>query len=349
MSKLLWSKVRKWKSLASIYPFVVIWTELNSLMLEFDLKTHGPTMLENLLWCIRYPFGCHLDPAWKSDGPTGLPFHDKDGYSPFSALAGFALAQAAALTVVARSEEYKWLVLSIYGGSVFLIVVWIAAMLLATRRITPEGQRVPILVRAYDEPSIKYGRWVMIWNLIVTCVLVILAINDLLPNQTRQVHFAATEIKCDAFDFSIDWEPISSPLQKKMDRWIQELASKARAKSKEAFFLVKQMTAFQDFYKPFAVDVECNQTFYLGIRTAFVVTPSLVGYQPTYRQLAFRKMDNNKTSSDTLDVTDAKRGDYLLVLLFARDANEKVPANQPSAKTLAIKVKSHFPIADAPP
>jgi hypothetical protein len=74
-------------------------------------------------------FGYDLDPTSKRPGAKKLPFSEKEGYSVFNALATFALAQAAALTAVARGEEHKLLVIGIYAGTVItgILQSWFAA------------------------------------------------------------------------------------------------------------------------------------------------------------------------------------------------------------------------------
>lgn len=90
-----------------------------------------------------------------------VAYGDKDGYGPFTALASFALAQGAALTAVAKGEDRTGLVLFIYAVAVTLTVLWIRSMLAAVKeQPAVEGQVVADTpLRAYDRPSITYGRW----------------------------------------------------------------------------------------------------------------------------------------------------------------------------------------------
>jgi hypothetical protein len=247
------------------------------------------------------------------------------------------LAQAAALTAVAREEKYKILVLAIYTGTVFITLVWIILMLRTCR----ENPTVPgTVIRAYDYPSIRYGRAVLVWTVILAGVLLYLGKEGLLPNQTPRVAFSAVAIEIDTYNYT-DWAKKLDDEQRPMDRWIEKLSQTARKVTDgENFFIVKQRSPFPESYKSFPVTLKCDA--YLGARVAFLVRPAEKGYRPTYRQVPFGDPENPELSADTLLLDDPNRGEYLLMLIFARDRNSK-RKEVPTKDNLNADLKPNFP------
>ena len=201
-----------------------------------------------------------------------MAFGEKEGYGVFGGLATFGLAQAAALTTVAREEKYKILVLSIYAGTVLFTLVWTVLMLRAEREIIlSAGMVAKHFVRAYDQPSIQYGRGVVCWTVLLAGVLIYLGYEGLLPNQSHRVSFTATKIDCDTFDTTADWPTPGGSQQFWMDEWMRKLDQQAKDANKEGFSFILQKTAFPESYKPFALTLKCDSNFSLGQRTAFLV------------------------------------------------------------------------------
>ncbi len=296
-------------------------------------------------WIFVWISGFDLDPRSPAAGPPGLPFGDKDGYGVFTALAGFALAQATAVTVVAREEEHKFLVLLVYFVSVLGTLAWIVAMLRAERGVPPVGGAVtPTPSRAYDQPSIKFARWVLGWNCLLAAVLIYLGWNNLLPNQTPRVPFLNSTVPCDMLLMN-DYAERSPPDQKKMDEWIEKLDEQARnvvppkEPMREVFFVIKQQVAFEKSYKPFTLVLKNeNEQYYLGCRAAFLVKPAQTGYGLSYRQVPFQNPRADKVFVDSIAVEDASRGEYLLIFLFARPRDPKTMGG-PTKENLNVSVK----------
>ena len=267
---------------------------------------------------------------------------DKEGYGVFSALAGFALAEAAALTVVARDEAYKRLVLGVYVASVVLTHCCLVAMLRAKRNVDAPGG-VSVDRRAFDRPSIRYARWVLVWNITSAIFLIILGWNDLLPNQTPRVVFTKSQIECDTLYLS-SYKERSTPSQQEMDDWIARLASTARqaatatsADEKETFFILQQKTPFERSFKEFTVQLRNeNERYWLGLRVAFLVKPASVGLGRTYRQVAFHDPQADQVFVDSLSIEDANKGEYLVVLLFARDSKKQ---ENPTTENVNVTLK----------
>jgi hypothetical protein len=269
-------------------------------------------------WC-RYLYAFDLDDK---------PFDQKnDAYGPFNALGSFALAQGAALTVVAKGEGRDALVLSIYAITVTLTGAWIVATLRATRDASTPGQSSQI-ARAYDAPSIRYGRWTLSWTVFLAIILLELGWMELLPNQTPRIAYNNGTMTCEATSM-LDRMKRFGGAQAKMDKWIEWIGKSPRQLDGEQFLWVEQKSPFPDSYKPFAIDLVCNQGYVFGERVAFLVKTLPGEYQPTYRQIPFRGAGFPEVNSATLDVKDADRGESIVVLLFARDpASEKQPTGQ---------------------
>jgi hypothetical protein len=282
-----------------------------------------------------------LDPKPSASGATKpLPFGDKDGYGVFTALAGFALAQATALTVVAREEEHKTLVLLVYFVSVVGTLAWIVAMLRAKRDVVKGGSAAE--ERAYDQPSIRFGRWVLVWNCLLAIVLIYLGWNDLLPNQTPRVPFQTAAIPCDTL-FYKDYLETLTPAQKDMDEWLGIIAQNADQKQGvgEVFFVIKQQTQFEKSFKPFSLAIRNeNELFFLRSLTAFLVSPSASGSGLSYRQVPFENPRKDKIFVDSMRINDAAKGEYLIVFLFARPDTAKVDnLKPPTKKNLNVTLK----------
>lgn len=101
----------------------------------------------------------------------------KDAVGMFIALASFALAESTALTVVARDDDKQMFVLSIYVIVVLFTLAWIIYMLRLGR-----GRHGT----AFDRTSMHYGYFTLVWNIVLAVIMLVLAANRLLPNQTSR-------------------------------------------------------------------------------------------------------------------------------------------------------------------
>lgn len=161
-----------------------------------DAKSQPSTKLDPSA-AVTPPVSAAVDP--KSQPSTKLddmaavtPSTTKDATGIFIALASFALAESTALTVVARDDDKQLLVLIIYGVAVVFTIAWIVLMLVSgrTSSATP-----------FDATSIRYGRMTLAWNVILAGLMVVLAFNRLLPNQTARAYLSQKSIPVSlAFD-----------------------------------------------------------------------------------------------------------------------------------------------------
>ncbi len=214
-------------------------------------------------------------------------------------------------------------------------------MLRARRDITLAGAPARTFARAYDQPSITYGRWVLGWNCILAAVLIYLGWNNLLPNQKTEVPFS--EADTPEFDtyYIQGYFALSTKQQEDMDQWIQLIKQEARQSSgeKEIFFVIRQRTPFQKSFEPFSLTMKNdNERFWLGFRCAFLVTNAAAGEGRSYRQVPFRNPRDETVFVDSLDLKHAVRGEYLLILLFARP-KDPAKMNAPTTADLNVSVK----------
>lgn len=265
--------------------------------------------------------------GWDLDEGRGytcsIPFHkQKDGYSPFNALATFALAQGAALTAVAKGEGHDRLVLCIYAAIVLGTIAWIIRMLRATKWEAEEGTAAQKKMRAYDQPSIAYGRIVLAWTVFIGVLMSILGWMNLLPNQTTRIEYNKGAIACEPFTGTERTSRAGGHVAR-MDKWIDWIERGTNSSKGEQFIWLEQKTPFPESYKPFALDLICNSSFVFYDPVAFLIKQPEGDYKPTYRQLEFRKVVAPVGHLATVDVPDANKGEYIVILLFARDPNNK--------------------------
>jgi hypothetical protein len=279
-----------------------------------------------------------IDRDENSGHANSVPFNKNDGYSPFNALATFALAQGAALTAVAKGEGRDTLVLIIYALIVLATLAWIVGMLRVTSSdpsAVPAAQRS----RAYDRPSIIYGRFVLGWTLFLGLILSVLGWLELLPNQTTRVAYNKGAIACDVLDGPERMQRSGGYIGA-MDEWIARLDASSQTPIAEHFMWLEQKTPFPESYKPFALDLVCNHSYVFETPVAFLVSQPKDEYRPTYRQLVFRQRQSGEPWSATLDVPDAKKGDVIVVLVFARDPNNK--KTHPGKSEYIFRLIPHF-------
>ncbi len=287
---------------------------------------------------LRRAYGFDLDED-SGDGARLRFSPDNNGLSAFNALATFALAQGAALTAVARGEGRDALVLSIYAITVAITLWWIISMLRATRRDVSLGQQQNELIRAYDRPSIRYGRWTLTWTFVLVAILFVLGWLELLPNQTHRVAYDKGGIVCDTKTAQQRMQMAGAD-RATLDKWIEWIGRSSRVYSEEQCFWVKQKSPFEKSYKRFALDLHCDKRYVFGERVAFLVSNTPDDGRPTYRQLRFRGQGFSATNVATLDVEDANKGESIVILLFARDpASEK---KQPTGAQFNFRLVPHF-------
>jgi len=267
-----------------------------------------------------------------------LPFsRTNDAYAPFTALGTFALAQGAALTAVAKGEGRDTLVLVIYGITVALTGAWIVSTLRSVRSESSADSPNQV-ARAYDRPSISYGRWTLSWTILLACILLVLGWLQLLPNQTTRIAYDRGDIACDAENAQQRLK-LAAGTQAAMDKWVEWIGNTPRVADGEQFFWIEQKSPFPDSYKPFAIDLVCNKDYVFGERVAFLVKTIPGEYRPSYRQVPFRGPGFREACNATLDVLDATRGESLVILLFARAPGS---AKQPTGPQFGFKLVPHF-------
>lgn len=264
-----------------------------------------------------------------------LPFSERDGYSPFNTLATFALAQGAALTVVAKGEGRDTLVLTIYAVAVLVTLIWIWFMLSAYR-LQPDGTRI----RAYDEPTIRYGRFTLFWTIVLGMVMSLLGALGLLPNQSTYVAYKGGDIIPNVYEFS---EIKGSDRDQSLNKWIGALNDAGAVKYLEPparLVIIEQSGNFGGQYpiKPFRMSLDCDSSKFVFLdRYAFLRSRESATNPFVYRQLEFDDGDFPATSSASFYVHEARPDERLFVIAYVQLKNPKSKGETPSSRGLGCK------------
>jgi hypothetical protein len=244
----------------------------------------------------------------------------KDGTSAFIALASFALAQGGALTVVAKGEGREAIVLTIYGITVAMTVVWIIVLL--------RSQIPGTNLLAYDSTSLRYGRFTLLWNILLAVIMVVLAYYRLLPNQTNRTAYLG-RIDSDSFMLASKRDDALAMLTKDiairndLQMWVawlidlegqtQSVASSAAQPITQRFVWIEQRERFQSYYKDVAAKITYDrERFRMSDRVAFLVGPGDDSLHPRYRPVLFRR--ESGMFADTLDIPAPDPNDSLIVI-----------------------------------
>jgi hypothetical protein len=264
---------------------------------------------------------------WTLDYDSQYPFSaTREGYGAFTSLAGFAVAQSVALTAVAKDED-STLVILIYLFSVLATIAWIWWML---RRLREEQIGTPPLstvVRAYDRPSIQYGRCTLAWTFFVALIMFALWVKGLLPNQTPRVPFdrsgeeACSVMYIDSVKPRDYLQDLGGTPQEREPlgiwiKWFKEKEENQKKKRMVTTVFVKQKQDFKKRYMPFAAKIRCNDAKYrFGDRLCYVMKPDQNSIRPIFRQLAFRQATALGPILETFDIPYADPGESLLLVL----------------------------------
>lgn len=233
-------------------------------------------------------------------GLDNLQFGDKDGYGAFTALATFALAQGAALTAVPKGEDRTALVLSIYAVAVALTVLWISRMLSAVKDLPADGGTI----RAYDRPSITYGRWAQFWTLIEAVVLIYLGTQGLLPNQTTRVPYSGGN----RLLFALDIETVQKRYYRGGRSWYNQFLR--RDLGGKQLFWFEQTEPFTANYTPFRITLVASDRYEVGEFQVFLARrdSSYPGFR--LQEVAYI----GRQEPREFDVVGANLDDFIVVL-----------------------------------
>lgn len=272
---------------------------------------------------VKWPFAADIQ-----ESPSGT---GKDGVGAFIALATFALAEGGALTAVAKRERRDNIVLTIYGIIVLVTAAWIIAMLRSTTDEAVGTPPKPVTVRAFDRTSIRYGRFTLGWTVVLGLIMVFLAVNQLLPNQTNRVAYLKDKIDSDPFLLtgkrndalaSLGGDVQDRNASETWIRWIAdaELRAQVQAKAKnqpidKRIIWIEQRSPFQEYYKSFAARLKYdNQRFKITDRVAFLIKRDPGLGRPVYRQVLFRR--ENDGFSDTFDLMEPDPDEVLIIMAY---------------------------------
>jgi hypothetical protein len=286
----------------------------------------------------------------------------KDGYTPFGALLGFGLAQGAALTAVAREDRYKFLVLFIYLAAVVVTLGWIIATLRALSEVVTGNQIIK--TRAYDGATIKFGHGTLIWTLFQAVIMIVLAYNQLLPNQTPRDPYVPPRNLIETRSYWVSELDRYFPgglgevgaTERPSPLWMQWLAFGERVKPKTERYwklvCLAQLAPFPAAYRTFHVQIwkkteddevklklADEDKLQLGDAIAFLVKWNRDEPGPSFRQLAFIP-ESGTTQSDTFIVTDPDPGEFLMVLarLTYKQVSKEIIYDDPNKLRIGISL-----------
>jgi|GEM_PF-2189103 len=252
----------------------------------------------------------------------GRVFGANNGYGPFTTLATFALGQGAALATMAKAQ-YESLALALYALASLLTVLWINAMLRATEG--SEGR-----LRAFDRPSIRYGRWVMSWTLLLVVVLALMANLRLLPFQTRRAPVDAAMV------FHADAQKLSlrAPQEKAggtaydrdkkyMDAWLTWMTGSEHLGAAKQLYWIEQTGTFGQDFQTYTAELKPRSTEITIMQpVAFLVRRGSDAYRPVYRQIPLALTGDGE--SDRLIIEEPNRDEFLVVIAYLRRADGKL-------------------------
>jgi hypothetical protein len=251
----------------------------------------------------------------------------KDGYGPFGALGTFALAQGAALTAVAKGEGRDALVLGIYAFAVIFTIVWIRQLL----RAEVGGDAGPVL--AFETTSHYFGRWTLGWTLFLSLIMLVLGWMGLLPNQNWRADYSSNgAIKCEALSADAKLLRSAGVSDQLMNSWISWIGERKLSSPGQRFLWIQSKSEFPGSYKPFVADVVFASRYKPQEMVAFLLKKDTPASSPTYRQIAFR-LGSDGQMTNTLDVVDPNKGEWVVVLAFAIDNESSKPS--PDSETIA--------------
>jgi len=272
-------------------------------------QAENPSMLQCLKSCTNFIF------AWSLDS---MGHSSKDGYSAFNALAGFAVAQAVALTAVAKGEGRTMLVLSIYFVATCLTILWTARLLRATRQ-EANGQGAAETVRAFDLPSIQHGRFTLTWILVVAVVLIVLAWLGLLPNQTSREYYAGgIKLAPSYFESRVQDHLAgvegSKDDRQEMDIWLSWIQPQI---GKDKLVWLEQTNPFPAHQKSMNVQLTYDADLIsVSRRVAFLVKPDGASDRPNLREMKFDLAPPTFDQSDRLTLVEPDPDEALLIMCF---------------------------------
>jgi hypothetical protein len=300
----------------------------------------GSIILTPPVWLYKNVFGLDLD--------TALPFGPKDGYSPFSALATFAIGQAAAVTAFAKGHDR--LVVAVYAITVAITLLWIMSMLRAKRDEPIGTPPVPTPHRAYDKPTIRYARFTLTWTLILSVIISYLGFNLLLPNQTKRTDYIGDfKVNTDfiqnrrngalasmpgeegsrqALDVWVKWlangENSTLKLEAEDEQKVKQAAREQKVPQKRLVW-IEQRKEFTDNFKSLSGELKCSSSHSFGEKAAFLVKRDGSSPRPIYRQISFQINEQGGTSN-RFELREPDAGEYLVILAQVHSKEGNVPA-----------------------
>jgi hypothetical protein len=268
------------------------------------------------LWSDRFRRLC----SWLVCDDEAFAAGKTDGTAAFSTLAAFALAQGAALTVVAKGRDRDNLVLLIYAIAVAFSYAWTRQTLLSRKDAAVD---VP-----FDTTTVQYGKYSLAWIVFLGAIMFTLGCYGLLPNQTwRDGYTRVGRIRCvTKLANNYATTEATDKLVQAQRKWIKWAAASQGAGNN--LYWIETEGGFEGNYLPFQVDFQAQPRFTRMEAVAFLKHQASASSMPEFRELSVQQPEvdtkpaaQQQTTSGpwTITVTDANTDDHLVVLCVAKD------------------------------
>jgi len=226
----------------------------------------------------------------------------------YATLAGFALAQGAALTAVAKGEGRDLLVIGVYVIIVGFTYAW-------ARMFTVLGDQ------KFTESTLIQSRFTLAWILFLASIMFVLGTFGLLPNQTwRQLYNRTGNITCLTAPARV-YATTTDQEQQLMHKWIKWASSAAAPESQQTVLLVETGAGFEGDFRTFVATIECLERFEIVEVVAFLRTQDSPAEQPDYQQLRITEPAAGEKWRVT--IADPNKRDKVVLLCVVEDRTIK--------------------------
>lgn len=252
-----------------------------------------------------------------------LPLGSENATAMFATLAGFALAEGAALTVVAKEEGRDTLVLTIYSVAVVFSYIW-TRQLLVTRPAEDKG---------FDKTTQLHGQFTLAWILFCGSIMFTLGCLGLLPNQEWRTPYEGSP----PIEFASARDLPNSGVE-----WLDQMGGQSKTTT---VIFTQQKTGFAASHYDIPITIrllpQSNPKRFTAVELPHIFVASYGrGNSPT----SFRKMEvQQDQSSYTATIVEPRKNDRLWILWKMTDNNKsKVVPDQVFEVTYPKPPRSTF-------
>lgn len=286
-----------------------------------DWLKNLPSAIGRWLWCICRP--CRYVFAEDVKTPDANGF---DGHQSLAFFATLLTTQAAALVILAQgnTSELRLKHYLIYFAFAVLPLAGIVAVVL--RSATLQGN---ILTSIYNRATLTFGRWVLLYGLILTIGLPALGWWGWIPGQKTRVDFTDSFIRCLPAQFG-ETEKLQAHSDPTLDDWTNSISKglEPPSESRKVLMVIEQDGSFTENFRRFPAWVtftsnavaKGGQAYLVRKAGASDITPSI---------LVQRLLPNEESDIQThvIDIVNPDKGDFLMLFLIVgeRSTNQAFP------------------------